>query len=241
MSEIKVSISCITYNHAAYIQETLDSFLMQKVKFHFEIVVHDDASTDNTSQILATYSQRFPGKLRYTRKAKNIGMLKNSLDCLNDCRGTYIALCEGDDYWTDPLKLQKQVDFLEQNCDFSGCAHQTAEVMANGIKRILGPKDDKILKVEDTFAILAPFHTSSFVFRRAALKLPTWLNRIFSLDMALFSIIASSGPIFCFDTVMSHYRIHPNGVTRSENALANYHKNRIKLIGRLNRDRKSVV
>jgi len=112
-----VSICCPTYNHENYITECLDGFLCQQVEFPYEIIVGDDCSTDKTQSILLDYHKKYPQiiRLRFSKtNLLSIG-LRNSRGILNACRGKYIALCEGDDYWIDPLKLQKQVDYLERN------------------------------------------------------------------------------------------------------------------------------
>lgn len=124
-----VSISCITYNHAPYIRECLDGFMMQKCDFDFEVLIHDDASTDGSQEIIKEYQERFPNVINPILQTENQwsrgvrGM--NAKFNYPRANGKYIALCEGDDYWTDPLKLQKQVDFLEENKDFGlVCTHR---------------------------------------------------------------------------------------------------------------------
>src|SRR5688572_19782896 len=112
-----VSVSCMTYNHAPYIRQCLDPTLNQQTKFAFEIVIHDDASTDGTKEIIEEYAARYPGIIvplfqKENQYSKGIRGLPSRFNYPR-CRGRYIAICEGDDYWTDPLQLQKQVDFLE--------------------------------------------------------------------------------------------------------------------------------
>ena len=119
-----LSIACVTYNHELYIRQCLDSFLMQKTNFLFEIVIGEDCSTDNTGSIVTEYARKYPEIIKARCNKKNIGVQENSLLVFRDCTGKYIALCDGDDYWTDPYKLQKQVDFLEANKDFVICFHQ---------------------------------------------------------------------------------------------------------------------
>ena len=113
-----VSICTITYNHAHFVEEALDSFLMQKTDFPFEIVISDDCSPDNTATIIRKYLDKFPNIINANLRDVNVGMHINGRKNQQRARGKYIALCEGDDYWTDPLKLQKQVDFLEKNKEF---------------------------------------------------------------------------------------------------------------------------
>ncbi|MDF2380610.1 glycosyltransferase [Nostoc ellipsosporum NOK] len=116
--ELTASIALITYNQEAYIRQTVDSLLKQRTDFNFEIVVGEDASTDATRLILEEYRDRYPGKLSLMPEAPNKGLLLNFRDTLKACRGKYIAICAGDDYWHDENKLQKQVTFLEGNPSF---------------------------------------------------------------------------------------------------------------------------
>ena len=120
-----LSIICITYNHAAFIRQALDGFVMQKTEFPFEILVNDDASTDGTAEIIREYEAKYPHLFRCVYQTENQWGKKDPWkDVLFPMvRGKYAALCEGDDFWIDPLKLQKQVDFLEHNPDFSVCFH----------------------------------------------------------------------------------------------------------------------
>ena len=119
-----VSVFMMAYNHEKYISEAIDGVLMQKTNFDFDIVIGEDCSTDNTRQIVLDYQQQYPGKVKLLLHEKNIGAMANQMAVFNACKGKYIAMCEGDDYWTDPYKLQKQVDFLEANEDYSICSHR---------------------------------------------------------------------------------------------------------------------
>jgi len=116
-----VSICCITYNHENYIRDAIEGFLMQKTSFPIEIIIHDDASTDNTAQIIKEYEDKYPDLFcnifqNENQWSKGGGSIYARF-LYPQARGKYIALCEGDDYWTDPLKLQKKVDFMEVNPD----------------------------------------------------------------------------------------------------------------------------
>ena len=125
--EILVSISCITYNHAPYIRQCLDGFMMQQTNFAFEVLIHDDASTDGTTEIIKEYEAKYPDIIKPLYEEENQwvkGRRGSAVFNFPRAKGKYIALCEGDDYWTDPLKLQKQVDFLEANPDFVMCSCQ---------------------------------------------------------------------------------------------------------------------
>lgn len=121
--QIVVSILCTAYNHESYIRQCLDGFVMQKTNFKFEAIVHDDASTDNTASVIREYAEKYPDIIVPIYQIENQFRKTNiySTYLYPKSRGKYIAICEGDDYWTDPYKLQKQVDFLEANPDCSFC------------------------------------------------------------------------------------------------------------------------
>ena len=128
MTEVLVSVCVITYNHCDYIRQCFDGILMQQTNFPFEIIVNDDCSTDGTAEIIKEYELNHPTLFKVTYQKENQyskgvrGMFPKF--CFPRAKGKYIALCEGDDYWTDPLKLQKQVDFLESNLDYVLVCHQ---------------------------------------------------------------------------------------------------------------------
>ena len=126
-NQIVVSIQCLTYNHALYIRQCLDGFVMQKTNFRFEAIVHDDASTDGTQDIIREYEKKYPDIIKPIYQKENQyskgipGFITNLVS--SKCKGKYIAICEGDDYWIDPNKLQMQVDFLESHPEYSMCFH----------------------------------------------------------------------------------------------------------------------
>lgn len=122
-NNVKVSIVMLTYNHEKYISQAIESIFMQKTSFAYEIVVGDDCSTDATAEILSKYEKKYPEVFRLILREKNIGATKNVYDVCMKCKGEYIAFLEGDDYWTDPDKLEKQIDFLEKNQEYIGVAH----------------------------------------------------------------------------------------------------------------------
>lgn len=126
-----VSIFVCTYNQEKYIAQTLESFLMQECNFDIEIVIGEDCSKDNTLKICIEYQKRFPDKIKLLNRKKNLGLIENFFEGLTHCTGKYIATCGGDDYWTDPLKLQKQVDFLENNPDYIIAYHDSIMIDQN--------------------------------------------------------------------------------------------------------------
>ena len=117
--EIRVSVCMVTYNQKKYIAQAIDSVLMQKTNFKFELVIGDDASTDGTTDIVRQYAQKYPDIIRPILHEENVGPGKNSISIYETVKTEYVAVCDGDDYWTDEYKLQKQVDFLDKNPDFN--------------------------------------------------------------------------------------------------------------------------
>ena len=144
MDKVLVSIHCLAYNQEAYIRQCLDGFVMQKTNFLFEAIVHDDASIDGTADIIREYEKKYPSIIKPIYETENQyskggGVLQRIMD---ECtHGKYIAICEGDDYWIDPLKLQKQVDFLESNPDYGMCYTKSFKKYGNKIKGIWGDDD----------------------------------------------------------------------------------------------------
>ena len=123
---LMVTIRCAVYNHEQYIRKCLEGFVMQKTNFKFEAIVHDDVSTDGSVAIIKEYAEKYPDIIKpifekENQYSKHDGSLGRIMD--ENSHGKYIAFCEGDDYWTDPLKLQKQIDFLESHPDYSLCFH----------------------------------------------------------------------------------------------------------------------
>lgn len=132
-SDIIVSVIVITYNHEQYIIQALDSILMQKVNFKYEILVGDDCSQDSTAIILRKYQKTYPDKFRICLRKVNIGATKNIYHLIKHARGKYIAMLEGDDYWLSEYKLQKQIDFLDEQQEYMSCSHECVVVDENGI------------------------------------------------------------------------------------------------------------
>ena len=133
-----VSIRCLAYNHKKYISRALDSFLSQRTSFPFEIIVHDDASTDGTTDIIREYEEKYPSIVKPIYEKENMyskdwNCVEKSIDaCI---KGKYVAICEGDDYWCDPLKLQKQVEFMERHSNCYLCTHNTKFHYVDGSKK----------------------------------------------------------------------------------------------------------
>ena len=128
---ILVSINCITYNQEEYVADAIEGFLMQKTDFDYEILIGEDCSTDNTRKIVEEYAAKYPDKIRLITSERNVGCRKKFTEGFSsNSKGKYIAECEGDDYWIDPYKLQKQVDYLEGNPECTLCFHAAELVRA---------------------------------------------------------------------------------------------------------------
>ena len=216
---IIVSVSCITYNHAPYIRACLDGFLMQKTSFVFEILIHDDCSTDGTREIIEEYSKKYPDIIfpifqtenQYSKGVRGMMARFN----FPRSRGKYIALCEGDDYWSDPYKLQKQVDFLEANTDFSICFHNMKilnESNPSAIEFTNSKDQESVSSILDLASKGNFMFTASVVFKKPKDGFPNWLTDLPIGDYAIHLFNAQFGKIKFLDQVMGVYRIHAGGV-----------------------------
>ncbi len=212
----KVSVVTITYQHQNYIIENLKSIISQKYNGIIEVIIANDNSPDQTDKVIKEFFEKtyLPGniKIKYTKHDANKGMMKNFIWALCQASGKYIALCEGDDYWTDTYKIQKQIDFLELRKECSMCFHaaKTFDEYERefSFKNILQNKEYKGEEFLKTWLI----PTASVVFRNKYLdeKVCERLqnpNYIFG-DIILFLSLESKGKVFCINEIMSVYRIH---------------------------------
>ena len=213
-----VNIVCLCYNHESFIRQALDGFVMQKTTFPFKIVVHDDASTDNSVNIIKEYENRFPQLFHCIYRKENWYSQKKDilLDVFeNYCNGKYIALCEGDDYWTDPYKLQKQVDFLEAHPDYVMCSHCFDQYIQNGKLLIKEKKKENEGTEYDLINLLIGkwlTQTLTVMFRRKALDLDLLRSYKNSQDVVLFYALLKKGKGYCLSDIMGVYRVHEGGV-----------------------------
>jgi glycosyltransferase involved in cell wall biosynthesis len=210
------------YNHAAFVREAVDSVLMQKTDFPLEIVLCDDDSTDGTREIVQEYAERHDNIVLSLQKCNTYGA-KNMLDGLSLCRGKYVAICEGDDYWTAEDKLQTQVDFMEAHPDFTVCSHKTRLQFMNAplpyspqyIYKDMSADDERIRQgifYVDECVNNYYMHTSSLLLRwRFPHGLPPWFQKRMLFDHFLFLLHAAEGKIKYFDRDMSVWRRHENG------------------------------
>lgn len=236
-NEIMISIVCTTYNHDAYIKEAIEGFLMQKTTFPVEIIIHDDASTDKTAEIIRYYAQKHPDKIFATLQEKNqfntgIGVFKTYI--WPKVRGKYVALCEGDDYWSDPFKLQRQVDFLEANpmygmvcTDFDTKDGNT--IFSAHLYHNRNMKKDEDITVEKYLLRLYTIRTLTVCFRSELIRGYVDLsekNRSSKIslvgDVPLWLYIASKSKIRFLSYPSSVYRITPNSASRQDTFAKRY-------------------
>ncbi len=208
-----VSICSITYNHAPFIRQCLDGFLMQQCNFPIEIIINDDCSTDGTTEIIREYAEKYPDKIFPIFHEENLysqgvrGMFQKFV--FPKAQGKYIAICEGDDYWTDPLKLQKQVDFLESHPDYSMCCHaSTIKLHDTEWIKTYGDKEDCNLVTKDVFLKGGEFIvTASICFRSDLLNgFSEFAEGCPVGDYPLQIWCAMHGKIRCLKDAMSVYR-----------------------------------
>jgi len=216
-----VSICCITYNHEKFISQAIDGFLMQRTDFPIEILIHDDASTDGTTEIIKKYENEYPDLIHAVYQTENQYSIGNKIInfLFEMVRGRYIALCEGDDYWTDPLKLQKQVDFLENNRNFVLCLHNVLWVWEDSTK----PSEIREKKPKDVYSFVDHLnpperatlgHTCSAVFRGEIIKkLPQFFLKSLHGDVPLFIYIGNHGLTRYFKETMAVKRVHFSSMT----------------------------
>lgn len=217
--DIIVSVCCITYNQEKYIGQALDSFIMQKTNFKYEIIVHDDASTDNTAKIIREYEEKYPNLIKPIYQKENqysISPQKVVLNALEKSQGKYIALCEGDDYWIDENKLQIQVDYMEEhpNCSFTFHNAYIHDMKTNSLQKEFLPyykEQRKYLKENNIYdvgelTLLNEIPTASYMFKKIN-EYPNWFENVIAGDLCVQLIHTSFGYGYYIDKVMSAYRI----------------------------------
>ena len=209
-----VSICCITYNHAPYIRSALDGFLMQKTDFTYEILIHDDASTDGTADIIREYTARYPDIIKPILREENQyskGISNISIFNFPRARGEYIAMCEGDDYWTDPHKLQKQVDYLRANPDCSLCFHSSRIISVDGSRAegMMRPyRESRKVEPEAIVDKSTGYPTASLVFPARIVKtLPDYYLHCPVGDIPMQLMMACAGYAYYMDEPMCVYRV----------------------------------
>jgi len=218
--DIIISVSCITFNHVNYIRDAIEGFLMQKTTFPFEILIHDDASNDGTAEIIREYEKKYPNLIfaiyqtenQYSKGVRAISAKFN----YPRARGKYFALCEGDDHWTDPLKLQKQVDFLEANPEYVVSYHDAIAVDEKGnsiAQSVIPDRFKRDFSQEDLILKNAFIMTLTAVCRNILLENSPERAMVINGDTFLFSILGLHGKgKYHSDIKPAVHRVHPGGI-----------------------------
>jgi glycosyltransferase involved in cell wall biosynthesis len=238
-----VSVHLLTYNHAKFIAQSIESVVNQQTSFPFEIVIGDDHSTDGTSQIVDQYAAQYPDLIKVVRGKTNGGPQPNSIRILENSQGKYMAALEGDDYWIDPLKLQKQVDFMEQNPDFAICFTNTRVeffenneepfLLNSNIEKDVFELKDLIAETEVWFMGTATlFYTMSSIF-----PVQPWFHKTKSGDIPMIMLAARHGKIKYLPDVTAAYRRHAAGASNTDHKDdAKFLENRIMMYTNLDKD-----
>ena len=212
--KIMVSVYCLAYNHEKYIKDCLEGFVNQKTNFKYEVIVHDDASTDNTANIIKEYAERYPDIIKPIFQKENqysqgVYIIDKFIEPI--LKGKYVAICEGDDYWCDEHKLQKQVEILENHPEYIACVHQTKAVNSSTGEISLCSKLRKsgVIEIEKMILDRGPvYHTSSLFYRKKALEnKPDFCYIVKGVsDYSTEFALALKGYIYYINEVMSVYR-----------------------------------
>lgn len=206
---MKVSVAMITYNHERFIAQAIESVLMQQTDFEYELLIGEDCSTDRTRDIVLSFQAEYPDRIRLLLSDTNIGPHRNVVRTLQACQGKYIALLEGDDYWTDPHKLQRQVEFLDSHPEYVMCFHNARIVGEDGVQDLgleVPAGQKQTLTLEDLL-VTNPVPTSSVMFRCGLWnELPEWYWAAPIGDRPVWVFIAHHGPIRYINEVMSAFR-----------------------------------
>lgn len=243
----KVSVCVPTYNHELFIRETIDGILMQKTDFVYEIVIGDDASTDNNQSIIREYMAQHPRLFNAFLHEENQGPKEpkefagrnNVLGIIKACTGDYVALCEGDDYWTDPLKLQKQFDFMEAHKNYMICHHNMRVIYEdNSPEHFFNTEDQKNNSTIQDILQDNWFMATASIFYRNYFRdhgFVEWHSRAAAGDWALVIQLAAHGDIHYLPEAMGVYRKHREGLSNLQSATnVGFLKNRRQMFADVN-------
>jgi glycosyltransferase involved in cell wall biosynthesis len=206
-----VSVCMISYNHGKFIAQAIESILSQEADFPIELIIGDDCSKDNTFEICEAYARKDP-RIKLLSREKNLGVMPNFSRTLQACTGKYVAVCEGDDYWTDPHKLAVQVAFLESHPNYGGAAHQSDVITDERFVRKFKLDVPATIRTNDLTAGRL-FHTASVLFRREAVDLFSRAPLVLSCDRLLNFCITFIGVIHYSDETLCAYRLHGGGMS----------------------------
>lgn len=210
-----VSVAMITYGHEEFLAQAIESIVNQKTDFPFELIIAEDCSKDRTREIALDYQKKYPNIIRIIYSENNVGASNNFARCLYACRGQYVAICDGDDYWNDVSKLQKQVDFLNNNSDYVVCYHDSAAVSGNGeyLAESMFEGRSNLDFTNKQLIMFGYMPTSTILFRNVIRELPVEYFKVTNGDAFLFSMLGNYGGAKYLDSISpAVYRIHAGGI-----------------------------
>jgi len=233
----------MTYNHEGYIRECIEGVLMQKTTFPVQILIHDDASTDRTAEIVKEYEEKYPQLIKAYYQEENTYQIRDKYGSFRGSRkeffdwrtGKYEALCEGDDYWTDPLKLQKQAKFLEENNEYSICSHDV-EIVFENVEEKKNFYPEPIIDASFKDVINHPIYIAmnSILYRRKLFNdRPNWYSKMHAGHYAMIVYLASKGDVYFINEKMGVKRKNPGGITQDESRRKRLRKNNLKIRSRI--------
>ncbi len=217
---VKASVLMITYNHERFIEQAIESVLMQHVRCPYELVIADDCSTDRTGDIIRRYAAGHPALVRPLWTERNLGIVPNFFRCWYACRGQYIAILEGDDYWTSQHKLQRQIDAMDAHPEWTMCFQPVQIVFDDGRAPVEHPARPRkpVFTIRDLL-VDQPIQTCGVVYRAGIVtSLPDGLDQLALADWPLAILHALQGAVGLVDEVMSAYRRHQGGSWSTQSA-----------------------
>jgi glycosyltransferase involved in cell wall biosynthesis len=229
-SPILVVVSMMTHNHEGFIEKAVESVMMQQTTFDYRLILMEDCSTDGTLPICKRLQQKYPKKIQLVANRINLGVMKNTLQIYKACFSSgarYVAMIDGDDYWTDENKLQKQIDFLEANDEYAICFHETEMLELNGhIHPMLGLLENCSFTITDLLKRnFIPLLSAMFRVHDALNGIEAGFSKLSVYDWVLHLTNAEQGKIYYMKDCMAVYRIHPGGhwsLISKQNALKKY-------------------
>ena len=211
-----ISVLILSYNHVDWIHQSIMSVVKQKTCHDLEIIICDDCSTDGTQEIINKVALKYPCFIHPIYRNKNIGVHNNILDGLRQCQGKYIAFLEGDDFWCDETKLDKQVQIMEGDSGISITMHRSRIIYLDSNKERINGRDIISEGFGDIDIVYGKqnFQSGSFVFRKDKLLLPKEFNQFIFPDTAILLTLLSNGTAYAFKDIMSTYRKHGGGMSQ---------------------------
>jgi glycosyltransferase involved in cell wall biosynthesis len=211
---MKVSVCMVTYNHEHFIAQAIESVMMQLTDFEYELVIGEDKSTDRTREICLAYQAQYPDKIRVLTPETNLGMMRNFAQTYTACSGEYIALLDGDDYWTSSTKLQAQVSILDTNASYSMCFTRAAcfNNESNEVLYYLPLKPREDVTIYD-FLQYNPFATCTVMLRKKSFQcVPDWFDNLKIGDWVIYIVTAQHGPAIYISEITALYRLHGGSI-----------------------------